>query len=84
MPTVVFCPERFSAVEIVELPPCESQRVADESGETAPRLLDEKLCARGPAFAENVKLERTFPIKCSVLYNPSDPRENGLEFIYDS
>ncbi len=25
-----------------------------------------------------------FPGKCSVLYNPRDPRENGLELIYDS
>ena len=28
------------------------------------------------------KLSINFPAKCSVLYNPADPAENGLEFIY--
>ncbi len=29
-----------------------------------------------------LRLPSQFPVKCSVLYNPADPRENGLEYIY--
>ena len=54
--TVIFRPEGFPSVQVIELPAGERQRVTDEAGKPSLRLLYKELRTSGSSLPKNVQL----------------------------